>query len=57
MNQKGKAEPVYSKELLSPADLQKLLDIVKTVRYGSVTILIQDGQVVQIDKIEKMRLK
>ena len=42
---------------LSPNDLKMLLEMVKTVRYGSVTIIIQDGQVIQIDKNEKMRLK
>jgi len=42
---------------LSPEDLKRLLDLVKTVRYGSVTLVIQDGKVIQIDKNEKTRLK
>jgi len=42
---------------LTPEDLKRLLDLVKTVRYGSVTLVIQDGRVIQIDKNEKMRLK
>ena len=45
------------KSPLSPADLRVLIEIVKTVRYGSVTLVIQDGVVVQIDKNEKVRLK
>jgi hypothetical protein len=28
----------------------------KTVRYGSVTLIIQDGIVIQIDRNEKLRL-
>lgn len=38
-------------------DLKKLLDILETVCYGSVTLVIQDGKVVQIEKNEKVRLK
>jgi len=39
------------------ADLQKLLNLVKAVKYGSVTLMIQDGQWIQIDVNEKIRLK
>jgi hypothetical protein len=46
-----------SNDSLSPEDLKRLLDLVKTVRYGSVTLVIQDGKVIQIDKNEKMRLR
>ncbi|MBZ4655337.1 MAG: putative small protein [Peptococcaceae bacterium] len=35
---------------------KRVLEAVKSVRYGSVTIIIQDGRVVQIDKCEKIRL-
>lgn len=57
MDKKNRAGPVPEKDLLSPLDFQKLLDIIKSIKYGSVTILIQDGQVIQIDKNEKLRLK
>jgi len=57
MNQKVREEPFTGKTPLASADLQKLLEMVKSVRYGSVTLVIQDGQVIQIDKNEKMRLK
>lgn len=43
--------------VVSEEDLKKLLQILKTVKYGSVTLVIQDGKVVQIEKNEKMRLK
>lgn len=52
-----RVEAVNDKLPLSPGDLKKLLEMVKSVRYGSITIIIQDGQVIQIDKNEKMRLK
>lgn len=57
MDQKVNADPEKSKDPLSTADLQRLLDLIKTVSYGSITLVIQDGRVVQIDKNEKLRLK
>lgn len=30
---------------------------VKTIRYGEVRVVIQDGVIVQIDRIEKQRLR
>lgn len=30
---------------------------VKDMKYGSVTLVIQDGKVIQIDKTEKIRIK
>lgn len=42
-------------------ELQKITDqilqYIQQVQYGSVTIVIQDGKVVQIEKNEKMRLR
>ncbi len=32
-------------------------EMAKDVKYGSITITIQDGKMVQIEKIEKIRLK
>jgi hypothetical protein len=40
-----------------PTWLKELLTIIKTVRHGSVTLVIQDGVIIQIDKSEKFRLK
>jgi hypothetical protein len=44
-------------EPLKPLWLNELLTIIETVRHGSVTLVIQDGLVIQIDKNEKIRLK
>lgn len=41
---------------ISEESLNKLLEMLKTVRYGSITLVIQDGVVVQIEKSEKVRL-
>jgi hypothetical protein len=36
--------------------LLRLEEMLRTVRYGSITLVIQDGKVSQIDKTEKFRL-
>jgi hypothetical protein len=36
------------------AHLEKMLE---TLKFGSITLVIQDGKIVQIDKIEKIRLQ
>ena len=37
--------------------LLALTEAVRGVRYGTVTVIIQDGRVVQIDRTERRRLK
>ena len=51
MQHRVKSEP------LTREDLRKLLELMRGVRYGSVTLIIQDGKAVQIDKNEKVRLR
>lgn len=36
--------------------LEEIKHLVKEIKYGSVTLIIQDGKVIQIDKTEKKRL-
>ncbi|WP_406676774.1 YezD family protein [Moorella sp. ACPs] len=36
--------------------LGEVLKALRQVRYGSITIIIQDGRIVQIDYTEKVRL-
>ncbi|TSB46669.1 DUF2292 domain-containing protein [Alkalicoccobacillus porphyridii] len=36
--------------------LRKLSDLLENLQYGSVTIVVQDGKVVQMEKNEKVRL-
>ena len=47
------AAPVHGGPSL-PIDA--IQEAVKSVRYGVVQLIIQDGRVVQIDKTEKIRL-
>ncbi len=35
----------------------KVRDALREIRYGTVTLVIQDGRVIQIDKNEKIRLR
>lgn len=37
-------------------DLQTITQMIESIRYGSVHIIIQDGKIVQIERNEKLRL-
>jgi len=37
--------------------LIKIDEYIKSIKYGMVTVIIQDGKVIQIEKTEKERLK
>lgn len=37
--------------------LEKLKEMLDTMSYGSITLIIQDNYIVQIEKNEKIRLK
>ena len=36
---------------------EKLEQYIKDIRFGSVTLIIQDGNIIQIEKNEKVRFK
>ena len=36
---------------------QKIREALREIRYGTVTLVIQDSRVIQIDKSEKIRLQ
>ena len=41
---------------LSPQQLQQVRDLADGLRYGTVTLVFQDGVLVQIEKNEKIRI-
>jgi hypothetical protein len=41
---------------MSDAVLSALTEALRGIRYGTVTIIIQDGRIVQIDRTERRRL-
>ncbi len=50
-------ENVKGKQSISDDDLKKLFALLGSIKYGSITLIIQDGKVVQIERNEKLRLK
>lgn len=45
------------REPMGQDEITKLFEIIKSVSHGSVSLIIQDGVVIQIDRNEKLRLK
>lgn len=37
--------------------LQRVLDAIRNLRYGSVEVVVHDGKVVQIERREKLRFE
>jgi hypothetical protein len=42
---------------LSDKDFERLHKLLDSIKFGSVTLVIQDGKIVQMEKNEKVRLK
>ncbi len=45
------------KEKMNHSHLEVISEMIGHIKYGSITIVIQDGKVIQIDKTEKQRIK
>lgn len=41
---------------ISEKDLKKIQEFIESIEFGSVSIIIQNGKIVQIEKNEKVRL-
>lgn len=46
-----------SDEIKKDSYLEIIDSLVKDMKFGTVTIIVQDGKVIQIDKTDKIRLK
>ena len=46
-----------SKPVLGSSHLGTLEELLSDMKYGSITLIIQDGKIIQIDKTEKYRIK
>ncbi|MCD7769808.1 MAG: YezD family protein [Oscillospiraceae bacterium] len=44
------------KESIDPAQLRQIQELASTIRYGSITLVFQDGALIQIEKNEKIRI-
>ncbi len=45
------------KNMIQKSDLDKIIEFLETIQYGSVSVIIQDGKIMQIEKNEKIRMK
>lgn len=43
--------------IVDNSHLKKVEGLIRDMKFGSVTIIIQDGKIIQIDKTEKYRIK
>ncbi len=51
------SETSGDKQVLERSHLEILKKLLNTMKYGSITFIVQDGKIIQIDKTEKYRLK
>ena len=42
---------------ISDENLRRILELLETVKYGTITLVLQDGVLVQIEHSEKERLR
>ncbi|MEY8000964.1 DUF2292 domain-containing protein [Clostridium sp. Mt-5] len=51
------AKIIREKNQISEQYIKKILQSLKSISYGSITLVIQDGIVIQVETKEKIRLK
>jgi hypothetical protein len=44
------------KEIIPNQFYSKFVEFIKTTAHGSVTLIIQDGRIIQVERSEKVRL-
>ncbi|HEX2927903.1 MAG TPA: YezD family protein [Ruminiclostridium sp.] len=42
---------------ISKQDIEKLYEMARSLRFGSITLVFQDGHLIQLEKNEKVRIK
>lgn len=45
------------KDFVPPEVQKKIIEAIRSLKFGSVNIIVQDGHVIQIEKLEKERFK
>jgi hypothetical protein len=53
MSEKGKKE---RRPAITAEQLKQLQEMAETIRYGTISLVFQDGLLIQIDKNEKFRI-
>lgn len=46
-----------SRQVLDSSHIAAIEKLLSDMKYGSITLIIQDGKIIQIDKTEKYRMK
>lgn len=44
------------RNVINHSDINKIIEFLETIKFGSVTVIVQDGKVIQIEKNEKVRI-
>lgn len=44
------------REAISQEQIKLIRELADTIRYGSITLVFQDGMLIQVDKSEKIRI-
>ncbi len=52
-----KDDHLTQKNVIQERDINKIIEFLETIQYGSVTVIVQDGKILQIEKNEKIRIK
>ncbi|MDR3595713.1 YezD family protein [Clostridium sp.] len=48
---------ISSREIIEDKKLKEIFKMIEKIKYGSITLIIQDGVIIQVDKNEKIRMK
>jgi hypothetical protein len=49
--------PKEIEKVISEENLAKVFEYLKNISHGTITLVIQDAKVVQVEKLEKIRIK
>lgn len=52
-----KTEPTDLRDPLPDTVLRAIRDAMRGLQFGSVTLVVQDGLIIQVDRLEKNRLR
>ncbi len=52
-----KKDSSIKRNCINEKDIQKIIEFIESIQFGSITVVIQDSRIVQIEKNEKVRMK
>lgn len=47
---------VTQKNVILEREIKKIAELLETIQYGSVAVIVQDGKILQIERNEKIRI-